>query len=115
MAYNQNEIGARIRTERLKNRLTIEKLCEMLEVSPSFIGLVERGESGISLEKLYRLSEIFNVSADYLLKGAESNENVNERSKLDILNTFLYDYSDEELDFVLDILKFLRSRVKVKK
>ncbi len=114
MGYNQKEMGLRIRNERLKNRLTIEKLCEMLEVSPSFIGLVERGESGISLEKLYKLSEIFHVSADYLLKGEEKAEGAAERSKLEILNTHFYDYSEEELDFVLELLKFLRAKVTVK-
>lgn len=117
MIFNQKEIGIRIRSERLKNRLTIEKLCEMLEVSPSFIGLVERGESGISLEKLYKLTEIFQVSADYLIKGIDSphtNPQHQERSKIAILNTYLYDYTDEELDFVLDMLKFLKPRVAIK-
>ncbi len=58
-SFSQKEIGKRIRDQRLKNKLTIEKLCELLDVSPSFIGLVERGTSGISIEKLCRLSEIF--------------------------------------------------------
>ena len=114
MGYNQNEMGLRIRNERLKNKLTIEKLCEMLEVSPSFIGLVERGESGISLEKLYKLSEIFHVSTDYILMGEQRTQDVVKRSKLEILNTHFYDYSDEELDFVLELLKFLRTKVTVK-
>lgn len=114
MGYNQKEIGKRIRGERLKNRLTIEKLCEMLEVSPSFIGLVERGESGISLEKLYRLSEIFNVSCDYLLKGEKEKKSCSQRSKIEVLNTYLYDYTEDELDFALELLKFLRGKVEVK-
>ena len=70
-SFNQKELGKRIRDERLKNKLTIEKLCELLDVSPSFIGLVERGTSGISIEKLCRLSEIFQVSTDYLIKGTQ--------------------------------------------
>ena len=57
-SFNQKELGKRIRDERLKNKLTIERLCELLDVSPSFIGLVERGTSGISLEKLCRLRSI---------------------------------------------------------
>lgn len=115
MGYEAKEVGARIRQERLKNRLTIEKLCELIEVSPSFIGLVERGESGISLEKLCKLSEIFAVSTDYLLKGTEDVSPSQSRTKLEILNTFLYDYTDEELDFVIDMVKFLKNRVDIKK
>ena len=117
MAFSQEELGKRIRNERIKNKLTTERLCELLDVSPSFIGLVERGTSGISLEKLCRLSEIFQVSTDYLIKGIE-NPNMLEKkttvNSLDILNTYLYNYTDEEITFVLDLLKFMKPRIEIK-
>ena len=116
MAFNQEELGKRIRQERIKNKLTIERLCELLDVSPSFIGLVERGTSGIILEKLCRLSEIFHVSIDYLIKGTEEAQTVRKEtsSTLDALNTYLYNYSEEEISFVLDLLKFMKPRVELK-
>ncbi len=93
----------------------------MLEVSPSFIGLVERGTSGVSLENLCKLSEIFQVSTDYLLKGEETNTLAKEektihdgRSNIDILNTYLYNYTEEEIQFIIDLVKFLKPRISVK-
>ena len=117
MALSQQELGKRIRDAIIKNKLTIERLCDLLEVSHSFIGLVERGTSGISLEKLCRLSEIFHVSTDYLIKGIEDanappkNATAN---PLEILNTHLYNYTDEEITFVLDLLKFMKPRIEIK-
>ena len=110
MSYDQKELGARIRAERKKNKLTIERLCELLEVSPSFIGLVERGPSGISLEKLCKLSEILHVSTDYLLKGDEEESRKPERSYAEILQANLCTYSEDELQFLVELMDFLRPR-----
>lgn len=116
-SFNQKEIGKRIRDQRLKNKLTIEKLCELLDVSPSFIGLVERGTSGISLEKLYRLSEIFHVSTDYLIKGnqdVETSSQQQNNSALDALNAYLYNSTEDEILFILSLIKFIKPRVEIK-
>ena len=112
-SFNQKEVGKRIRDERLKNKLTIEKLCELLDVSPSFIGLVERGTSGISLEKLCRLSEIFHVSTDYLIKGTTDSKHT-ENAALDALNAYLYNSTEEEILFILSLVKFIKPRVEIK-
>ncbi len=109
MAYDQKALGERIRAERKKNKLTIERLCELLEVSPSFIGLVERGTSGISLEKLCKLSEILHVSTDYLLKGEKEGAQP-ERSYAEILQANLCTYSEDELQFLVELMNFLRPR-----
>ena len=108
MTYDPKALGERIRAERKKNKLTIERLCELLEVSPSFIGLVERGTSGISLEKLCKLSEILHVSTDYLLKGEEDIKP--ERSYAEILQANLCTYSEDELQFLVELMNFLRPR-----
>lgn len=117
-SFNQKELGKRIRDERLKNKLTIEKLCELLDVSPSFIGLVERGTSGISIEKLCRLSEIFQVSTDYLIKGTQDNTpsvSKVENHALDALNAYLYNSTEDEILFILSLIKFIKPRVDIKK
>ncbi|MDR1101949.1 MAG: helix-turn-helix domain-containing protein [Clostridiales bacterium] len=64
-------MGDRIRSKRLVRRLTIEKLSEEIDVSPSFLGMVERGRTGISLEKLVALASILDVSLDWLVFGNE--------------------------------------------
>ncbi len=116
-SFSQKEIGKRIRDQRLKNKLTIEKLCELLDVSPSFIGLVERGTSGISIEKLCRLSEIFHVSTDYLIKGRqdiETSPQQQNNSALDALNAYLYNSTEDEILFILSLIKFIKPRVEIK-
>ena len=116
-SLDQKEIGKRIRDQRLKNKLTIEKLCELLDVSPSFIGLVERGTSGISIEKLCRLSEIFHVSTDYLIKGiqdVDASPQQQNNSALDALNAYLYNSTEDEILFILSLIKFIKPRVEIK-
>jgi transcriptional regulator with XRE-family HTH domain len=65
------EMGRRIRDERERCKLSREKLSELIETSPSFIGLVERGECGLKLDTLVRLAEVIQVTADYLLTGTD--------------------------------------------
>jgi len=42
MRYNVNILGERIRKERERIGLSREKLAELIGISPSFLGLVER-------------------------------------------------------------------------
>ncbi len=104
-------IGARIRKLRKNNNITIERLCEIIGASPSFIGLVERGESGIGIEKLCTLSQVFHVSIDYIIKGEESEQTIS--SKFDELHVALFDYTEEEIHFLIELSKFLKPRVSV--
>ena len=52
-------IGRRIREARKQNHLTQEKLAEAVEVTPCYIGILERGENYPSLELLARIAQIF--------------------------------------------------------
>ncbi len=60
-------LGERIRKQRLKLKLTQEKLAEKVEISESFMGHIERGDRKLSLETLVKLAQELNVSIDYLL------------------------------------------------
>lgn len=114
MNVNWIEVGSRIRDLRKKNALTIERLSELLEVSTSFVGLIEKGESGISADNLLSLSQLFKVTVDYLLTG-EDNPFLNKnKDRFEALETYLYDYTDEEIDFILEMAKFLKSKVHIK-
>ena len=65
------EMGIRVRKQREFLHLTREDLAGYLGVSSKFIADIEYGEKGISLKKLYLLTQILEVSADYLLAGTE--------------------------------------------
>lgn len=66
------EMGRRIRKQRKFLNLTREELAGQLEVSSKFIADIEYGEKGVSIKKLYLLTQVLDVSADYILAGEEN-------------------------------------------
>lgn len=66
---NYKEIGCRIRNERENLNLSREKFAELLEISPYYLGQIERGDRRMSLEILIRITSILHVPVDYILFG----------------------------------------------
>lgn len=62
-------MGRRIRTQREAMHLTRAELAGRLDVSSKFVGDIECGEKGVSIQTLYKLSQILNLTADYILAG----------------------------------------------
>lgn len=69
---NFKDIGNRIRQERDKFGLSREKFAEILDLSPFYIGQIERGERKMSLETLFKVSNSLNMSIDLMLLGSTS-------------------------------------------
>ena len=67
------EIGARIRNKRLELNLTQEKLAEKTGLTETYIGAIERATSKCSIDTLAKLSQVLNISVDYLLFGTTIN------------------------------------------
>lgn len=67
-----SSMGLRIRSERQKLKLTQAELADKLGVSGNYIGSLERGEKSCSLDTLIKLSQILDVSTDFLLIGDKS-------------------------------------------
>ena len=61
-------IGSKIATLRKQYGFTQEQLAEKLDISIKHCSAVERGQAGLSLEKLIEVSNLFDVSLDYLAK-----------------------------------------------
>ena len=64
----------RIRQAREKMGYTREKFAEKLDVSVSYLAELERGRTGISVKMLIKVCNVLGLSADYVLFGAERNE-----------------------------------------
>ena len=75
-------LGKRIREERTRIGLTQEQIAEYMDVSTTYIGLVERGERAVTLEKLVLLAECFHVTVDSLLREAERQESLDKKEQL---------------------------------
>jgi transcriptional regulator with XRE-family HTH domain len=111
MKDNLKHVGENIRAARKKKDLTLEVLSGLSGVSESFLGMVERGASSISIETLIALCEALDVSADSLvMEGRE--ENSRPSDKLDTLYTMLKAATDEDIEFLINFVKLCRGSGK---
>ena len=68
------QLGVNIYTVRKKLGLTREQFSERCDISPGYLAAVESGAKSMRAETLLKISEGAGVSADYLLKGADHDE-----------------------------------------
>ena len=66
--------GMKIQILRKENRLSQEALAEKLDVSRQAVSKWETGEGYPEIDKIILISELFQVSLDYLLKDGDVNE-----------------------------------------
>ncbi len=55
------KLGQKIRLERMKRKMSQEKLAELAELNRNFIGMVERGESNITVKNLEAIAKAFEM------------------------------------------------------
>ncbi|MEM9488234.1 MAG: helix-turn-helix transcriptional regulator [Myxococcota bacterium] len=63
----RQRIRAILQKERSKMRMTQEDIAERIGISATFYGRLERGEALPSVETLYAITTVLEISADYLL------------------------------------------------
>ena len=62
-----NSIGKNIRQYRIEKKMRQEDLAEKTDLSPNYVGMIERGEKIPSLETLIAILNVLEVSADMVL------------------------------------------------
>ena len=105
-------IGKNIRLERESRKLSRDELAEMMDLTTSHMGLIERGERGATAVTLTRLSKAFDIPIDNLFNnpkkgGLSVREQSNSapqaiRNKIHSLITCL---EEEELGFIIHTIK----------
>ena len=60
-------LGERIRKERQRLNLTQAQLAEDIDISNTYMGAIERGERGLTLDTLIRVVQRLGVTVDFLL------------------------------------------------
>ena len=96
-----------IRNERKDKRITQEELAEMLEVSPTHIKHIESGHRKPSIEILFEIAKILNISLDSVVFSKSESAYTDTREKIDRL----LDISNEaSLRFILSVLEALREK-----
>jgi len=101
----KKKIGKRIENIRKEMNLTKESLAKMLGVTGQYLGIVEKGESALSYEKLMKLCEISKCSADYILFGKD---NKISKQTEDLLSEF----SDYQIEEACEIIKKIALFIK---
>ena len=84
-SYHIEESGKRIRTLRKAAGYTQEELAVRLGTDKSYLGHVESGRRGCSVDILVRLAEIFDVSLDYLILGDDHSGKMVKKSLDDLI------------------------------
>lgn len=62
MKVDKRKMGKQIKMVRTSKRMTQEELAEMIDVSPTFLSLVETGAKALSLSKAIELADVLKVS-----------------------------------------------------
>lgn len=68
----KEEIGKRIRNIRFSMNLSKKDFAKLLGISGQYLGMIEKGQGSLSVEKLEILCNLSNLSADYILFGKDN-------------------------------------------
>ena len=81
------------------------EFAKLIGMKNQYLGAVEKGERGLTVEKVISICQSCNVSADYLLFGIENNLKEN-------IKCHLSQYSNEDIDKTFEIMKSLTLLLK---
>ena len=101
-------LGANIRKERTARGLSIEDLSELIDCTPGFLGLLERGNRGTTTLTLCKLSVIFNQPVGEFFLNVEEESTDEDLGLRDKISSLMYDFTTEELAFLIEVIKGLR-------
>ena len=101
MQFNKEDIdiGERLRGIREKMHMTREEFSEKIDITDSFLGQIERGERALSVKTLKKVVKYTGVSADYLLFGKNTNNEIVQK-----INNILTVNSETTSDFIYNIV-----------
>ncbi len=98
------DIGKRLREVRTHIGYTQEKMAEILQVSTTFYGKVERGKNSLSLEKFQRLYRELNVDITYIITGEKHTKYAFEDILRDVPKNKQYDF-ERLVEYALKLLE----------
>ena len=108
-------IGRNIRNERVIRGMSLDELAELMEQSPGFLGLVERGQRGATAHNLLKLADIFGISIDSLFLRGEIESYIMSNGLQKKLSSLISDFSEIELFFIINVVKeFRQTRIQTK-
>ena len=106
------EIGQRIRTARKNAGLSQEKLAEQLDISTVYMSDIENGKTNLGLKIFMKITEVLQISADWILQTDTPLVNELCRSEL---NELFIGCSPEDLRSYSKIIREIQTLSKRKK
>jgi len=103
MPLRNGVLGNTIRSHRLANNMTHEALAEAVGVSTIHIYHLESEESKPSIDLLFRLAEVLNMSLDDMLFNISPEEQAVRQE----INALLAQCSEKELNIINGFIKLL--------
>ncbi len=94
-------LGSKIREQRLKKGLTQEKLAEKCGISPSYIGIIERGDKKLSITTLVKIASVLDISTDYLLSDSL---NISQDASLKQVLSDVKELKNDEMDLLINVV-----------
>ncbi len=97
-------IGKQIRDYRLKKNLRQEDLAEKVNVSPNYIGMIERDEKIPALDTFVDILNVLDASADIVLSSVLKN---GYKTKNSVLDEKLSNLTETERNKIYDVIDTL--------
>ena len=111
MQINYLDIGSRIRTERTKQKISQEKLAEMVDVGTTHISHIETGNTIPSIKVFIAIINALSLSSDELLRNhINKTKHIFEGELAEIIR----DCTDEEARIITDTVKALKISLRRK-
>lgn len=108
-------IGERIKALRLRENMTQEELAEKVNLHPSYVGILERGERNPSLKSLVKIAAVFNINPDYFLDTGKRIRLPNPvPAHYFEIRDMLADKSEDDVKFALSLLKQILNKLEGK-
>lgn len=83
------EVGQRIRFYRKERNMSQERLAEVCNFHPTYIGQLERGEKNATLESIYRITQGLEISMSQFLEHIDAFEKEGESIPLQVYHQLL--------------------------
>lgn len=103
---NFREIGNRIKNRRLELKLTQEQLAELIGVTDTYVGAIERATSKFSIETFVKISQALKLNSDYLLFGTTA-ENIDNR-----FSQIIKDIPEEKQELFISLCESIAEKLK---
>lgn len=102
-------LGVNIQKERIARRISRAALGKKIGVGAGTVGLMERGDRGVTFLTLYKLADVFEIPIDAFFydTGTPSKEDSEARKRKGLAN-MLTGLSEKQLDFVIQTVKGIR-------